>query len=278
MQDYWKDKATLVTGSSAGLGLAIATALARAGAKVALCGRRADALAAAVEHLRLAAPGCRTLEIVADMTVEGDVERLVSQTVERFGRLDLLVNNVGRSARGLAIDVTPRQYAEELDLNFLSAVRGTRAAMPHLLASRGHLVNIGSLAAKTASRYMGPYAVTKFALAAYNQQLRLELGPQGVHVLLVCPGPIAREDAGARYASAPSAAGADRNEGLPDSARKPGAGAKVKALRPERVAAQILRACERRDVELILPGKARLLFALQAFSPRLGDWLLGKLT
>ena len=96
--------------------------------------------------------------------------------------------------------------------------------------------------------------------------------------MLVCPGPIAREDAGARYASAPSAAGADRNEGLPDSARKPGAGAKVKALRPERVAAQILRACERRDVELILPGKARLLFALQAFSPRLGDWLLGKLT
>jgi NAD(P)-dependent dehydrogenase (short-subunit alcohol dehydrogenase family) len=280
MQDYWKDKATLVTGGSAGLGLAIATALATAGAHVALCGRRPKGLSDAAQRLQTAAPGCQTLEVVANMTVDADVERLVAETVARFGRLDLLVNNVGRSARGLAIDVSPAQYAEELDLNFLTVVRGSRSAAPHLLKTGGHLVNIGSLAAKTASRFMGPYAVTKFAVAAYSQQLRLELGPQGLHVLLVCPGPIDREDAGRRYPwpeSSTSHAPSD-SAGLPASASAPAAGAKVKALRPERVAAAILRACQRRDPELVLPGKARVLFALQQLSPRLGDWLLRKLT
>ena len=62
------------------------------------------------------------------------------------------------------------------------------------LRRRGHVVNLGSLAAKTAARWMGAYPATKFALAAYTQQLRLELGPEGLHVLLVCPGPVARKD------------------------------------------------------------------------------------
>jgi hypothetical protein len=279
MQNYWHDKVALVTGGSAGLGFAIASALAQAGAKLAICGRNEAALAAAAQRLQAATPRSEVLAVTADLTRDEDANRLVAETVARFGRLDAMVNNVGRSARGLAIDVTPSQYAEELDLNFLSVVRGTRAAVPHLLESRGHLVNIGSLAAKTASRFMGPYAVTKFAVAAYSQQLRLELGPRGLHVLLVCPGPIARDDAGARYA-APATEQPVREgmAGLPAAAAAPGAGAKVSSLRPERVAAETLRACERRTPEIVLPGKARLLFGLQQFSPRLGDWLLGKFT
>jgi NAD(P)-dependent dehydrogenase (short-subunit alcohol dehydrogenase family) len=276
MQPFWHSKSALVTGGSAGLGLAIATALARAGAQVAICGRRPEALATAAAQLEPLAPG-RVLAVVADVTSDADVERLVGQTVARFGRLDVLVNNVGRSARGLASDVSPERYAEELALNFLTAVRCTRAAMPHLLAARGHLVNIGSLAAKTASRFMGPYAATKFALAAYTQQLRLELAPQGLHVLLVCPGPIAREDAGQRYAG-PSEGPDSARTSVPAEVLLPGGGAKVKALAPERVAAAVLRACERGAGELVLPRRARLLFALQQLSPRLGDWLLGKLT
>ena len=81
-----------------------------------------------------------------------------------------------------------------MELNLIALVRCTRAAVAHLLARRGHVVNIGSLAAKSAARWVGAYPATKFAVAAYSQQLRLELGPEGLHVLLVCPGPIPRKD------------------------------------------------------------------------------------
>jgi short-subunit dehydrogenase len=139
-----------------------------------------------------------------------------------------------------------------------------------LLASGGHMVNIGSLAAKSASRFMGPYAASKFAVAAYSQQLRLELGERGLHVLLVCPGPIA--------SSEPRAHSAAELAALPESARRPGAGVKVRPIDPDLLAGRILRACERRDPELIVPGKARLLFALSQLSPRLGDWLVRRFT
>ena len=170
-------------------------------------------------------------------------------TIERFGRLDVLVNNAGRSARGQAIDTTPEEFAELMDLNFIALVRCTRAAMPHLLASHGHLVNIGSLAGKTAARYMGAYSATKYAVSAYSQQLRLELGPQGLHVLLVSPGPIARDE--------PRSTPARKSASLPPSARKPGGGVKVGLLKSDRLAEQILRACERRKPELVVPGRAR---------------------
>jgi short-subunit dehydrogenase len=165
---------------------------------------------------------------------------------------------------------TPEQFRDLLELNFLAAVRCTRAASPHLIASRGHLVLIGSLAAKTASRYLGAYPASKFPVAAYAQQLRYELNPQGVHVLLVCPGPIARADAGRRYD--------EQAGGLPASARKPGGGVKLKGLSQERLVATILQYCERRKPELVMPAKSRLLFAVAQLSPRLGDWIITRMT
>ncbi|MGE3777881.1 MAG: SDR family NAD(P)-dependent oxidoreductase, partial [Pirellulaceae bacterium] len=92
----------------------------------------------------------------------------------------------------------------------------------------------------------------------------------GTHVLLVCPGPIARDDQGMRYH--------DRTAGLPASANRPGGGVKLRGLAPSRLAAAILAACERRQAELILPAKARLLFALMQCWPRLGDWLIRRAT
>ncbi len=96
--------------------------------------------------------------------------------------------------RGTAISATPDEFAELMEVNLLTTVRVTRAAAPHLLASGGHLVNVGSLASKLSGRYMGGYAASKFALAAYTEQLRVELGAEGLSVLLVCPGPIARDE------------------------------------------------------------------------------------
>jgi NAD(P)-dependent dehydrogenase (short-subunit alcohol dehydrogenase family) len=266
--EYWTGKVALVTGASSGLGWHIAAALAAAGASVVMAARDSTRLDAAVSALSGSAG--RVLPVAADVTNQEHVERLLARAIDEFGRLDALVNCVGASSRGRAIDTAPEEFARLLDLNLIAAVRCTRAAVPHLLESRGHVVNIGSLSGKTASRYLGAYPASKFALTAYTQQLRLELGPEGLHVLLVLPGPIAREDAGVRYA--------DRAGNLPDSARQPGGGVKLKGIDPGTLARRILRACERRQAELVVPGRARLLFAVQQLWPRLGDWILRRMT
>jgi short-subunit dehydrogenase len=132
------------------------------------------------------------------------------------------------------------------------------------------LINIGSLASKVASAYLGAYPPSKFAVAAYSQQLRLELGPRGLHVLLVCPGPLLREDAGHRYDEHASS--------LPPSARRPGAGARLTAIDPYVLGKRIIRACRHRESELIVPGKVRWLVALAQLSPAWGDWLIRRRT
>lgn len=265
---FWTNKVALVTGASGNLGRAIAEAFVIAKAKVVLAARGVDTLETAAAGLRQM--GGDVLPVAADITQQADVDRLIQQAIDRFGRLDVLVNNAGRSARGEILATTAEDFEDLMRLNLFALVRTTRAAAPHLLKSQGHVVNIGSLAAKSAGRYLGAYPATKFAVAAYSQQLRLELEPQGLHVLLVCPGPIAREQ--------PRDYTDSRNVALPTSAHQPGGGVKVSRLEPEALAAAILRACERRQAELIMPAKARLLFTLSQLSPRLGDWLVRKVT
>ena len=257
----WQNKVVLVTGGSSGFGRVIAEAFAAAGAKLAIAGLEADAVRQAADEMQAA--GRDVFGVQADITRQEDVDRLFAETLERFGRLDVLVNNAGRSMRGKVLDTTPDQFRELMELNLIALVRCTRTAAPHLLETRGHVVNIGSLASKSAARWVGAYPATKFAVAAYSQQLRLELGPQGLHVLLVCPGPIQRKDA-RLYPL-------EGLEDMPEIARSPGAGVRVPLTRPERLAAAILRACQRRQPELVVPGRVRILFALSQLWPSLGD-------
>jgi NAD(P)-dependent dehydrogenase (short-subunit alcohol dehydrogenase family) len=266
--NYWLDRVVLVTGGSSGLGRIIAETFAAAGAKLVIAALEGDAVQSTVGQMRDA--GRDVLGIQADITRQAEVDRLFQQAVGHYGRLDVLVNNAGRSMRGKVLDTTPEQFQELMELNLIALVRCTRAAVPHLLRQQGHLVNIGSLASKSASRWVGAYPATKHAVAAYSQQLRLELGPQGLHVLLVCPGPIARQDQ-RLYPLAGL-------EDVPERARQAGAGVRVRAIRPPRLAQAILRACERRRAELIMPGRARALFALQQLWPELGDWIVRRMT
>ncbi|MBN1910702.1 MAG: SDR family NAD(P)-dependent oxidoreductase [Pirellulales bacterium] len=260
--EYWKDKVVLVTGGSSGLGREIAQAFVRSGAKVAVAGLEPGAAEAAAGEL-----GPDVLGVQADVTRQDDVDRMVAAALARFGgRLDCLVNAAGRTDRGKVLDTTPDEFRSLLELNFLATVRCTRAAVPHLLPRRGHVVNIGSLAAKSSARWVGAYPASKFAVAAYSQQLRLELGSEGLHVLLVCPGPISRKDE-RLYPL-------EGTEDLPERARRPGAGVRVRGISPERLSASILRACQRRKPELVVPGYTRLVFALSQLWPSLGDWIV----
>jgi NAD(P)-dependent dehydrogenase (short-subunit alcohol dehydrogenase family) len=258
----------LVTGGSKGLGLAIARELVEEGAKVVITARNQEQLAAAAAELSTEDRTAGWLP--ADLTQDDQVAALIAELIKLHGRLDLLVNCAGRSDRGAVADLSADRFRELLDLNFLSAVRTTQAALPHLLPRRGHVVFISSLAGKIASRYLGAYAASKFPLDAYSQQLRLELGPQGLHSLLVCPGPIRRDDAGMRYDQ--------QATGLPDEARKPGGGVKLKGIDPAWLARRILRACERGEPELIVPARAKLLLAIAQLWPSLGDWIVLRMT
>jgi len=265
---YWQGKVAIITGGSAGLGKALSKALGEAGANVMLAARDSERLERAVSELKQA--GFTASGLAVDVTRGAETDALIAATLDRYGRLDCLINNVGKSTRGNAVDTSAEEFRELLELNFLSAVHCTQAAASHLRESHGHLVNIGSLAAKSVSRFLGAYPATKFALAGYTHQLRCELGPDGVHVLLVCPGPIARGDAGERYDK--------QSTGLPESARQPGGGVKLKGIDPNWLAKRILRACEKRQPELIVPAKARWLFAISQLWPSLGDRIIQRMS
>jgi uncharacterized protein len=267
---YWHGKRTVITGGSSGLGRALTAALVERGARVAIVARGQDALDRATSEL--SRRGNEVVPIAADVTVAGDVERMAATIQERFGGLDFFCHCAGRSMRGEILKTSPDDFRAFWELNFLAALRGTQAFADELVKNNGHIVLIGSLASKVAPRYLGAYPASKFPLAALAQQLRLELGPQGAHVLLVCPGPIARDNAASRYVDS----GATGSASVPASAQRPGGGAKVAAIDPKILSDKILNACERRQPELIVPVKARLLFALSQLSPKLGDWLLRK--
>lgn len=179
-----------------------------------------------------------------------------------------MINAVGRSDRGWIKDLEPQALISLFQTNVISSLNLAHGCGSALVAARGVMVHVGSLSSKVAPPGLGGYSITKFSLAALNQQLRLEWEPQGVHSLLVCPGPIRREDSGARYDALV------QQKDLPSSLAKPGGGARLKALDPEWLAERLLLAAKRREAELIVPGKVRWLVALTALVPAWGDWIL----
>ena len=265
---YWKDKVVLVTGGSSGLGRIIAEGFGKLGTKVALVALEENDLTRVAEEMRAA--GMDVLPLTADITRQEDVDRVFDETVRHYGKLNVLVNNAGRTHRGRVWETKPEDFRALFELNVLGTIRCSQKAIPCLLKEKGHIVNIGSLAAKSASRWVGAYPVTKFAVAAFSQQLRLELGPEGLHVLLVCPGPIKRE--------APRLYKLQGTEGIPESALQPGAGVKVGKTDPIWLTDQIIKYCEKRRPELVVPWKAKILFSLTQMWPQLGDWIVLKKT
>ena len=260
----------IVTGGSAGLGLEIVAALLARGDRVLMVGRDQERLQAADDVL-----GERGLSatdmVAADVSTHDGVATMVAHAVERWGGVDVLVNVVGTSDRGLVEDLSPERLDELIHTNVRPALLGCQAAKDELAKTGGVVINVGSLAGKVGARYIGGYSAAKHALAGMTQQLRLEWKPLGIHVGLMNPGPIRRGDAGTRYN--------DRvDPNLPQQATKPGGGTRVRGLPPEEVAAKILKMIDRRIPDVIMPGYLRLLVAIGHLWPRLGDWLLLKFT
>ena len=172
-----EDRCALVTGASSGIGEAIARQLASDGLRVFGASRK-----------RLDSAGAGVESVVLDVTDDDSVRAAIDVVVGKAGHLDVVVNNAGATLLG-ALEETSTQEARWLiETNLLGVHRVTRAALPHLRASRGHAVMIGSVAGFLAKPAEGFYSATKHALEGYADVLRMELAPFGVRVALVEPG------------------------------------------------------------------------------------------
>ncbi len=186
-------KCALVTGSSEGIGRAIALGLAAEGARVAICGRRSEPLERAAESIR-AATGAEVHGFSADLSRAEDCDRVVGQAAEAFGGLEVLVNNVGQIKLAGITEISDEEWHQEIERNVMSAIRCTRAAWPHLKKNGGRVINITGLAGKQV-HLPGDMAtsLTKSALISFTKTLSHDGSEHGILVNNVCPGPIETE-------------------------------------------------------------------------------------
>ncbi|MBI2178274.1 MAG: SDR family oxidoreductase [Candidatus Tectomicrobia bacterium] len=188
-----KGKRALVTGSSEGIGRAIAQGLAAEGAEVAICARRPGPLRQAAERIQ-AETGAKVHSFGADLSRTEDCDRVVRQAAEAMGGLEILVNNVGQIKLAGIAEISDADWQKEIDRNVMSAVRCARAAWPYLMRRGGRVINITGLAGKQV-HLPGDMAtsLTKAALNSFTKTLAHEGGKHGILVNNVCPGPILTE-------------------------------------------------------------------------------------
>jgi 3-oxoacyl-[acyl-carrier protein] reductase len=190
------DQVALVTGGSSGIGLAIAQALVDAAMRVVVVGRNRTRLRAAAGELLAGAQGgneergatSRVLTVTADVSKPGEVRRAVRQTLARFGRIDVLVNNAGIPGRGRVEDLSEKDWDRILSVNLRGAFLCARAVLPSMKRQRrGYIVNISSLAGKIGMAGSVAYCASKFGLVGLSQSIGEEGGPWNIRATAICP-------------------------------------------------------------------------------------------
>jgi NADP-dependent 3-hydroxy acid dehydrogenase YdfG len=192
MKNRLKDRIALVTGASSGIGEATALALAEQGAKVAIAARRKERL----EQLaaKLAGLGAQPLLLVADLAAEAEAQRIVRETEAHYGRLDILINNAGVMYLEPVAEADLGRWRNMLELNLLSLIASTQAAVGGMRARRdGHIVNISSVAGRVANPNAAAYAATKFGVVGFSESLRREVYKDNIRVSVIEPGMVDTE-------------------------------------------------------------------------------------
>ena len=183
----------VITGASSGLGASTAKLLARHGAKVVLGARRKDRIDAVVQEISVA--GGTAIGFAADVTKRADVEALIQGAVDRFGRVDVLVNNAGIMAIAPIQLLKVEEWDRQIDVNIRGVLYGVAAALPHMQQQQsGHIINLASV---TGIKVFAPggtvYSATKFAVRALTEGLRMELHAANIRCTMISPGAIASE-------------------------------------------------------------------------------------
>jgi NAD(P)-dependent dehydrogenase (short-subunit alcohol dehydrogenase family) len=254
----FRHRSVVITGGSRGLGLEMARLLAREGASLALLARDERELARARESL--AALGAEVVTIACDVGQEDAVERALDAVVDRYGRLDVLINNAGRIQVGPADHMRFDDFEDAMAVHFRGPLRAMLAAIPHMKRQHGgRIVNVASIGGKVPVPHLAPYVASKFALVGLSSSLRAELARHDIVVTTVSPGlmrtgsPINATVKGRHAAEFAWFAIGDALPGL--------------SMDATRAARRILDACRAGTAEVVLTLPARLAVALYGLAP-----------
>ncbi|KOB65019.1 Short-chain dehydrogenease/reductase [Operophtera brumata] len=183
-------KVVIVTGASSGIGAATAVFLSKLGARLSLTGRNVENLEKVSKNCEKGTP---TYVVPADLTKEADIEKIVKNTVDHYGQLDVLINNAGIIETGTIETTTLAQYDRLMQTNVRSIYYLTMLATPHLIKSKGNIVNISSVNGIRSFPGVLAYNVSKASVDQFTRCVALELAPKGVRVNCVNPGVILTE-------------------------------------------------------------------------------------
>lgn len=248
----------VITGASSGIGLACAKAFAARGAHVVMAARSVELLSQ--QAAQLSTPECRVLAVGCDVARESDCKQLMEVVATQFGRLDVLVNNAGISMRALFADLDLDVLKRLMDVIFWGAVYCTKYALPLLLASKGSVVGVSSIAGFKGLPARTGYSASKFALYGFLDALRVENLKTGLHVMVIAPGFTASNIRKVALA----ADGSKQGETPRDES---------KMMTAQQVAEILVEGVEKRRRNIILSTEGRAVMILKCLFPKLLDKL-----
>lgn len=256
----FRNKTVVITGGSRGLGLVLARQFADEGAKLAICSRTADQLQRAESELK--SKGTEVFSKVCDVRDQSQVENFIADVENRFGQIDVLVNNAGVIQVGPLEEQTQKDFEDSLAVHFWGPFYTMQAAIPKMRArGAGRIVNISSIGGKIAVPHLAPYCAGKFALAGLSNAMRVELAKDNIFVTTVCPGLM-------RTGSHINALFKGRNE-LEYALFSISNALPFTSVSAEKAAGEIIEACRRGDAEAVISVQAQTAVKLNTLLPEL---------